>query len=100
MKAQLRDCKPAVMRLLEDGEDDLAANVTVLETREDLVAVRIRSRSLGREVWLARDVETARELHAEMPRAHRLPVLLFDELGARTREDRAAPEHGAVLLRR
>ena len=79
MLATLRSRKPELLEELR-LEDASIEDGGILETREDLVAVRVQSRLLGRQVWLARDEQTALELHAEMPRALRLPVLLFDEL--------------------
>ena len=80
VKAQLRDHKPEVLALLRDAVDGLAETSIVLETRAVLVAVRVRSRSLRREVWLARDERTARELHQSAPAGESLPVLLFEEI--------------------
>ena len=60
--------------------------------RTDLAAVRIRSRLLGRELWLARDVETARALVAE---GSALPVLTFADVPAL--RGKSGPMLGALL---
>jgi hypothetical protein len=71
-KAELLEAlgpEPAgTMDLLEDGP--------VLEVRHALVAVRLHSRLLDRELWLARDDRTRDELAAENPGE---PVLTFRE---------------------
>ena len=54
---------------LADGE--------IREAREDLVAVRLYSRLIDRELWLARDRVVAAELAAEFPK---MAVLTFDEV--------------------
>ena len=85
---RIRAQKPQLLELLQSGAErpdlaegnDLAANAEILETREALIAVRIRSRSLDREVWLARNERAAAELQAEMAPGHELPVLLFEEI--------------------
>ena len=61
----------------EDGSAELDRDDTVLEARQEFVAVRLYSRLLGRELWLARDDETARELSVEFPE---IPVMTFAEV--------------------
>ncbi len=49
----------------------------VLEIRQEFVAVRLYSRLLDRDLWLARDNQTAAELAVECPG---VPVLTFSEV--------------------
>ncbi len=56
------------------------AEELISEAPQGLLAVLIRSRTLGREVWLARNERAAADLQAEMAAGHELPVLLFEEI--------------------
>ena len=75
---KIRERKVELLELLQVPEDLTAA--PILETRVDFEAVRVRSRPLGLELWLARDDKVAAELRAEMSRTQRLPVILFEEI--------------------
>ena len=63
-------------KLPHTAENDLADG-EVLEVRDDLVAVRLFSRLLDRELWLCRDERAAAEIAAEYPQ---LPALIFAEI--------------------
>ena len=76
--AQLRERKLEILELLRTADE--LESASIVETRESLVAVRIRSRSLGRDLWLARDARTARELCQDETASERLPILLYDEI--------------------
>jgi hypothetical protein len=56
---------------LDDGD--------IVEARQDWIAVRLWSRLLNRELWLARDDRTAEELSAEFPG---VPILTLAEVPA------------------
>ncbi len=56
------------------------AEELISEAPQGLRAVLIRSRPLGREVWLARNERAAADLRAEMDPCDELPVLLFEEI--------------------
>ncbi len=61
--------KLAATSALDDGD--------LLDVRRDLLGVRLHSRLLDRELWLARDERAAAKLTAEFPR---MPVLTFAEV--------------------
>lgn len=62
-----------------DGADaDHLLAGAVVEARSDWVAVRLHSKLLTRDVWLARDAGVAAELSVEFPG---VPVLTFEEIG-------------------
>ena len=78
---RIRAQKTQLLELLRSPEGlDLAEEPIILETRVTLGAVRVRSRTLSRDVWLAIDERTADELRAEMPPGRELPVLLFADI--------------------
>ena len=56
------------------------AEELISKAPQGLRAVLIRSRSLVREVWLARNERAAADLRSEMLPGFELPVLLFEEI--------------------
>ena len=79
--AKIRARKPELLELLQRNPEELdLADEPILETRTGLAAVRIRSRLLGCEIWLAHDERTAADLRAEMAPEQTLPVVLYDEI--------------------
>ena len=65
---ELRRHKPGLLLLLRGSEP-----------QEDVGAVFLYSRSLDRELWLARDEQVAAELAAEFPEEE-FPVLLLEDV--------------------
>ena len=63
--------------VLEHVDHDCLDDGPVLEARHDLVAVRLHSKLLQRELWIYRDARAAEEIAAEFPG---MPALTFDEI--------------------
>jgi hypothetical protein len=91
---RMREHKPALLELVPaewSPPEDLTDGL-ILDERTDAVAWRLYSRLLDRELWLARDERTRREIEAEHPG---VPVLTFAEIPALRREP---PELLAAIL--
>ena len=88
LRAALRECKAELLALLEQqpsDRHDLSCGLDldaalVLEARQEWIAVRLYSRRLDRELWLARDKRTAAELRTQLPGLPDVPVLTFAEV--------------------
>ena len=80
LRERLLAVKSALLAELRSGEptpaDGPVEDGPLLEVRRDLVAVRLHSRRLNRDLWLCCDESASRELAAEFPG---VPVLTFQE---------------------
>ena len=64
---------------LRSHKHDLLRLLRASEAHEEFGAVFLYSRSLDRELWLARDEQVASELGAELPEEE-IPVLLLEDI--------------------
>ena len=77
---RIRARKGELLEILRAETPEDLTESEILETRTGLAAVRIKSRLLGCELWLAHDARTAAELRDEMAPEKALPILLFEDV--------------------